>query len=144
MKSGVSFQEILEEKMQAKTTFVSRETPDNDPKNLAFLLGELPVFRFKPAVFPRKNVTPSRKTRPAGPPHSLSSPQQTARDWFLSRGEKLRADFSQAELKTAFRRLALQLHPDTLGGSVSDFLDLKKNRALLEEVFKKAEESASR
>lgn len=126
--------------MQTKASFVSRETPDNDPKNLAFLLGELPVFRFKAAVFPRKNDFSPRKTRLSGKPHSLTDSQRTASDWFASRGESLLADFSKSELKTAFRRLALRLHPDTLGGSVSEFLDLKKNRALLEEVFTRAVE----
>lgn len=136
MKANVSFQEILAEKMGVKTATSSSEISDGSPANMAFLLGRIRVFRFeKPVTNPFPRSAPRKKERAKGPAHDLSPSQAESKNWFISQGETLAADFLRMELKTAFRRLALKLHPDAPGGSVQAFLDLKKHRQSLEDVF---------
>ncbi|MBX3040906.1 MAG: hypothetical protein KF789_09400 [Bdellovibrionaceae bacterium] len=136
MKANASFQEILEEKMGVKTATSSAGIADGSPANMAFLLGHIRVFRFeKPTPNPFPRPAPRRKERATGPAHSLSSEQAESKKWFILQGETLAEDFLRAELKTAFRRLALKLHPDKQSGSIQAFLELKKHRQILESLF---------
>lgn len=136
MKADASFQEILADKMGVKTATSSSEIRDDSPANMAFLLGRLQVFRFaKPVTNPFPRTPPPKRERPKGPVHSLSTEQTESKNWFISQGEPLAEDFFRTELKTAFRRLALKLHPDKEGGSIQAFLELKKHRQRLERLF---------
>lgn len=134
-----TFQEILEEKLQSpsqKMTSFSLNPSFEDPAHLAYLLGNLQVSYWRP---------PSARIYPAGPrplprPHALSPGQQSAFDFFtqqllLVEGMALSPAFSRRELKRAFRRLALRLHPDTNKGTPGPFIELKMHYESLLYLF---------
>ncbi len=73
--------------------------------------------------------TPSRK------PHQLTEQQKQSMVYFWSWQVRLREDFTQGELKKAFRALAQRLHPDRNNGQVQAFLDLKNHYQRLLNVF---------
>lgn len=156
MSRSLSFQDILEEKMredEARDTRPADVPGATDPAHLAFLLGRMNVFRFgtparsaPPASTPhrprptdeRKGPVPfpaSRPRREAGPPHALSDRQKIAMSWFARFGETLPPDYTAAELKGAYRRLALRLHPDRSGVDAGVFLELKGHQQALAGVF---------
>lgn len=154
MRSQPSFHQILLEKMSPEAHPIPEQPQDTSPAHMAFLLGELPVFRFAkaPSLRHRQSQShgpsPKRKEprlaqavraapRPPGPAHPLNENQKVAKDWFAQHGESLLEDFTVNELKAAFRRLALRLHPDAQRGSTTLFIDLKHHRQQLDFVFKK-------
>lgn len=148
-----TFQQILEEKMAEPVTRPSfqRETGGAEPAHLAFLLGQVGVFRFPAQRRPTmtthsaKPTPPPRPTptRPKGPAHSLDERQKTAMVWFANRGERLEEDFTSTELRSAFRRLARRLHPDISGGDTQPFLELKAAQSALKDVVAKATTTAA-
>lgn len=138
----MDFRSILEEKM---TDSLSEKPVQDtfsatlDPAHLAFLLGKIEIRRFrKPAPMPRK-AAPRPRPRVAGTPHLLTERQKSAVQWFADRGERLEADFTAPELKKAFRRLALRVHPDVAGGSAAEFMELQRASAELRSIFSKAQ-----
>ncbi len=68
------------------------------------------------------------------PDHVFSEAQDQAFTFFTSRKANLNRNFSAADLKKAFRHLALKLHPDQ-GGTSVDFQQLLKARLVLQEML---------
>lgn len=130
-----SFAQILREKTGAtpseKPVFSS--SAGVDPAHLAYLMG---------TVSPLNSGFQHRRYQAPPPPprkaHVLTESQKSAVEWFRTQGETLVEGFNSKELKTAFRRLALKMHPDS-GGNVSpaDFLTLMKHHQVLGSVFNK-------
>ena len=75
-----------------------------------------------------------RKPSPPKPPHQLSALQQWAAGFFTDRGISLSPRFSSNELQSAFRKLALKMHPDQ-GGSPAEFQNLMTARSELAQLF---------
>lgn len=143
MGSQRSFHEILEEKL-GPTPMRSPETDHipgaTDPANLAYLMGQIGVFRFeaprpRPKPVPRRLASTSFQPRESGVPHTLTERQKTAMLWFARFEENLLPDFTERELKQAFRRLARRFHPDVQSGSELVFIELKELNEALEGVF---------
>lgn len=134
----MDFRAILEGKIAAaegKTPARETHVATMDPAHLAFLLGKIEVRRFRPAPKPAPiKASRPKPQRPAGPPHVLNERQKAAAAWFSEQGEVLRPDFNAHELKSAFRRLALRLHPDVVGGSDSQFIALRHEHAALKSL----------
>jgi hypothetical protein len=68
--------------------------------------------------------------------HQLTEEQNLAWNYFLKWKSGLTLDFTEKELKGAFRRLAQKLHPDRNAGQSTFYLELKKNFEILNQVFK--------
>lgn len=83
---------------------------------------------------PRGRTAYGVKERPL-PPHKLNIFQSAAAGFFREKGQELSPRFSARELKSAFRRLAMRLHPDH-GGSTQSFLDLQESFKILSEIHK--------
>jgi hypothetical protein len=142
----LSFEQILQSKLhhlEPQQESFERHYPATnvslEPANLAYLLGSLPVFQLNkgPKRQPQQeSKKPIRRSQMA--PHQLSEAQAKAKSWFFDRGEDLKADFTKAELKAAFRKLALRLHPDTRhqDSNESLFLRLTPSYNELLKIFK--------
>lgn len=66
--------------------------------------------------------------------HDLSPEQKLALEFF-NRYTKLSLEFGAPELKKAFRKVALKVHPDRKGGSSREFLELQKAFSNLSSLF---------
>src|SRR4051812_40967138 len=124
-----SFQEILEEKIKTPRPSFATTSPELDPAGLSFLMGQVPKFHFQVRPrYPRPTTKkPSQqKKREKRPAHFLSELQKKAFEYFLYSSCPLSEDFIFEELRAAFRRLALVLHPDRKGGSTTGFVELKQ------------------
>jgi hypothetical protein len=75
--------------------------------------------------------------RPKGVAHKLNEKQTASMSYFINEKQFLLEDFTQDELKKAYRKLALLKHPDRTNGSATSFLELKKHFEVLSTVFKK-------
>lgn len=135
------FQDILNGFLEGKHASSSkppRPTPHTeglDPAHLAFLLGTVRVSqRVRPST---KASRPSEEKpfhsppRPRTPAHALDEAQQKSLGWFAENGELLEGNFTAAELKKAFRRLALRFHPDRPGGTAHRFQVLRQHESTL-------------
>ena len=124
------FADILEKKIrkQIEAEMMSKgQTPRNTQENTTVeahdLLGSLltsmnPVHFYVPQgakKYPHRTVKP--KPRPA---HVFNAEQAHAFQYLLKLGADLLENFNKKELETAFRALALKLHPDQ-GGSNEKF-----------------------
>jgi hypothetical protein len=114
---------------------------DNSPDCLAALLGIVQPLRQNPEAKAhlyhrhRPKVRPTPRPRPA---HALSETQVAALHFFRNSGQsELQSNYSMAELKTAFRHLALRFHPDRPQGSAALFIQLKNAYDCLRLVFKR-------
>lgn len=114
---------------------------DNSPDCLGALLGLVQPLRQNPEVKAhlyhrhRPKVRPIPRPRPA---HALNEIQAAALAFFQNSGQsELKDNYSMAELKTAFRQLALRLHPDHSQGSTTRFIQLKNAYDSLCLVFKR-------
>lgn len=130
MSFQVSFKQILREKMGATTPF----TPQNedsilgaDPAHLAYLLGKIERRETHAA---RGNY-PAPRVRPQRKPHTFSNEQRLSFDFLKTLIQDLSEGFTATELKRAYRRAALQTHPDH-GGSVHAFMALKEHYETLQ------------
>lgn len=65
-----------------------------------------------PSADPRPSTTPFTADAAPRPRRRLAAPQQRALDELVTLGARLTADFTAAELRSAFRALARQYHPD--------------------------------
>lgn len=138
-----SFHEILEEKLHGKTSQEpSTKTETPAVESLADVLESLgnPVWTFASPTGARRAYPlgkgPKASTRPSrGPVHPLSDRQKDAISFFEQFAERLPGDFSESDLKGAYRRLALRLHPDMTGGATGSFLELRSHYKSLEAVF---------
>lgn len=143
-----SFQEILQEKMGPTAPFQPTPPASLDPTGLAFLIGQVGRFEFKPRAqyqtppppkaSPRRNFDSAPKAevkvRTPGPVHQLSDSQKSSFQFFVQSKFALEADFSADELKTSFRKLALKFHPDR-GGEQKTFIVLKSHYDSLRIIF---------
>jgi hypothetical protein len=149
MRAGSSFQSILEQTLSAQaatdkafnatrptTVHSMNQTSDSvvDPAHLAFLLGALDRASFQKPV---TRVYPAAP-KPPPPPHDLTEEQRLAASFFAVHGAELSPAFTQKELKNAFRRTALRLHPDMNKGASGPFIALKKHYAELSGLFVEA------
>jgi hypothetical protein len=78
----------------------------------------------KPVATVYQNPRRWQAPRPPRPRRILLPSQRRALDELISLGAKLEPDFTTTELRTAFRTLALEYHPDRHAGSS----DLEKQR----------------
>lgn len=137
MKSSASFQQILEEKIQAlhresrHPQGFEANTSSQDPTHLAYLIGHVGSTFFRPSA---SKAYPSRP-KPPPPPHPLTTAQIWARDYFVLQGVELSPAFSLRELKRAFRTLAFKHHPDMNKGASGAFIELKNNYETLLQLF---------
>lgn len=131
----MNFEQILRQKMQERP---SRKIPaemyesrGTDPAHLAFLIGQITrtqsasprKFPYKPSISPRK-------------PHELNIFEQEAFSFFSQYQPQLSNAFTRQEIKSAFRKIALSLHPDQ-GGTAQEFMQLREHYKTLIVVPKK-------
>lgn len=111
---------------QSSSTYI-----DTEPSHLAYLMSQIGKFEFdtRRGQYPRPAVRPQRP-RPA---HAFSPSQKQSFEYLKSYIHDLPEGFTAAELKTAFRKAALILHPD-LGGNTEQFLDLKTHYEVLKAI----------
>ena len=103
--------------------------PESAAVNWEWHLSQTPRFQFhRPATYPR----PAK--RPIEPPAHLNVEQLVAWHWFSRQGETL-PNLTTSTLKQAFRRLALRLHPDRVGGDASAFRELLSAQHTLAEAI---------
>ncbi len=134
MSTETSFKQILEEKIKSRQSNIATEgksTSDQDPAHLAYLLGSLETYYFRPR--PTKIYPSPPKTAPR--PHELTQKQKDSSDFFEKHGFKLSPAFSRKELKRGFRALALRLHPDMNKGASGPFIQLKTHYMSLTALF---------
>ncbi len=133
-----SFAEALENKIRQQ---IERENQKPPPSNSSEapeagwtrLVGEMPSYRFQS---PQKATAYHLNRRPvARPSHVLNDAQKEAWAFFQAHLlTPLSPAFTRADLKRAFRALALRLHPDQ-GGTATQIQSLLKARQQLELVF---------
>lgn len=129
MNSQASFKQILREKMgdtpsQADSKF---GTFDSDPANLAYLIG---LQRRMDLNLVRGHYPKSKTPPPQRKAHAFTETQLDAYKYIKMWIVDLSEGFTAHELKRAFRKAALILHPDK-GGKTEDFLALKRHYELL-------------
>ena len=132
MERAATFAQILEEKLRSKSTeefTPSRPTPSYEAVLLNQLLTSTPRHAFQNTrhSYPK----PQPKPRQA---HALSSDQSQALSLFQGYLPDFSPGFFRHELKSAYRQLALRLHPDH-GGSTQKFMQLRQAYKTLELVF---------
>lgn len=129
-KEFISFKELLEEKLDADLFENLDRSLRNQPERHSprftegadlgpGLLSELFHLLRKPNRLPENPARTQPFSEEKLPPHSaktaktMTSAEKEALDFFNSEGESdLTPDSSAREFKSAFRRLALKLHPD--------------------------------
>ena len=135
MSFQASFKQILKEKMNEGTEPKSQTTlqGNSDPAHLAYLMGH--TARLTPGpptkTYPRPAVRPVRK------PHHFNPAQTLSFNFMKSWVNSLNDNYSEMELKKAFRQAALILHPDK-GGSTQLFWELKGHYEILQGLVKKS------
>ena len=125
-----SFQKVLEQQLQKDMGFKQPQEPViQDPANLAYLIGRIPKVEFqKKSKY--QAVAPEIKA-----PAHLNETEKEAYLKFHRWGMNLPRAFSILDLKNAFRKLALKMHPDQ-GGTQSAFLELKSTYLILRQSIK--------
>lgn len=114
MYGGAAFRDILAEKLrdcQLESPGPSGPTAWTAPASGSILHGE-PRYCFGATPYGRMVEARSQQ-----PPRTLSPRHQRALDVLVRGGASLHADFTPAELRTAFRDLARRYHPDRHPGS---------------------------
>lgn len=98
-----------------------------DPAHLAFLMGHIGKKTFKGTIRSPYKPTPRK-------PHILDESQTKSFGFLKEWAQELPEGFTFRELKAAFRKAALRLHPDQ-GGNCGDFLSLKGHYLNLQSIF---------
>lgn len=142
MASATAFADILDEMVGG---FAGASTAQDPPFQARYIppnpfLFTEPKRPFRPS--PYRDVRGSRaaanqaasagrhdRPRPARPARPLTSRQRQAFDAFNGLGGELTPDFTAAELRSAYRRLALTYHPDRHGDR-SEFEQARLTRVL--------------
>lgn len=121
--------------MAEESTVATAENSMNqvDPAHMAYLIGQLEVFKMRG----KKQHYPAPKERPQRKPHAFSPLQKQAFTFIKGWIHDLPEGFTENELKRAYRKAALVLHPDR-GGSAQNFIELKAQYENLKTVFAKA------
>lgn len=88
--------------------------------------------RIYPINSPRKMPPPPRQK------HVLNEKQKQAVIYFWGWQIRLQEDFTEAELKKAFRSLAHRLHPDKNNGKTKAFIEMKAHYQCLLSIFMSA------
>ncbi|NUM59892.1 MAG: hypothetical protein HUU56_14730 [Bdellovibrionaceae bacterium] len=79
---------------------------------------------------------PETRKRVTGKPHKLNDRQQKAINFFINNYEFLLEDFTEVELKKAFKKLCFKFHPDhSLSNTHESFIELKGHFEALRLVF---------
>jgi hypothetical protein len=117
---GAAFSEILEEKLGAHPMEELRRGVASSPPPPPAPTSHPHAFVFFSSapglgvhVSPHANPRCWKAPRPSRPTRNLRSTQQRAFDELVSLGAGLHPDFTTEELRSAFRRLAREYHPDT-------------------------------
>ena len=119
MRRGPAFSDVLQEKLDTypveteATTPVSRGFAGTPPLGFFFFSDA----GLSPAANP---YSTARRWKPAPRPRprrTLLPHEQRALDEFIALGANLHKDFTSAELRSAFRALAREYHPDRHPGS---------------------------
>lgn len=134
--SQKSFKSILQDQLfqEEKHAHYTPKTEDTSPAHLAFLIGKIGGKRtqFDFQAPPKASAKAYPRTPPKPRPnHSLSPSQRDSYLFLLKWAGDIAENFSLNELKQAFRRAALKLHPDQ-GGSAQDFMSLRHHIQNLE------------
>jgi hypothetical protein len=128
--------EIEQELAQAPLRTSNSTSPQTEIQSELWthLVGQLDTRRFEAPVKGQAyhRQRPAPRPRPA---HQLNAEQTEAMEFFAASGQALAANFNSADLKKAFRQMALKLHPDQ-GGTAITFQRLLKARRSLESLFK--------
>jgi hypothetical protein len=117
-----SFADVLDDALRARGVGATRTWAAPPPP----LPGGGPFLFGRPLTSPRSPWTvraagrpapappppPQRPLRLAPPARQLTPPQQLAFDRLVALGATLTPDFTAAELRRAYRQLALRYHPD--------------------------------
>jgi hypothetical protein len=139
MRAGVDFNRVLDDKLGHSTFAWSSSVPDETtyPRGTArpvFLFGDVssgftagpqpapkPRPRMSSSASPWTAVYAARPEAQPRPVRTLTAGEKAALDVLRSLGcVTLVNDFTDAELKTAFRFLALRFHPDRHPGSTDE------------------------
>jgi hypothetical protein len=138
-----SFAQILEKKIrkEIEKDFISPSENTSSPETKiqselwTHLVGQLNTIHFstdrKGQIYHRNRPAP----RPR-PDHQMTTEQEQAYQFFVNQRVVLAKNFSQSDLKKAFRILALKLHPDQ-GGNAFQFQSLIAAKKTLESLFHK-------
>ncbi len=112
---------------------IKTESPSDFQKTENQLLGQVEKL-----VFSQKFSSTTYRSFKRPPiermPHQLSPIQNEAFQFLSNWGTNLAPNFSPSDLKKAFRKAALRLHPDR-GGDASLFLKLNTFKKILENLF---------
>ncbi len=116
MAHGRAFVDVLEEALDGY-----RPEPAPPGPRAGFGFATASIFLFEAGVPSARTQSFAAAPPPPPPPpqarRSLSSRQQDALHAFVQFGASLGEDFTDTELRRAFRALALQYHPDRHPGS---------------------------
>lgn len=132
--SDTKFSQILEKTLRkhSENQAFASTAQDSEYIHMSFLMGQMSTFSSskKPGASQRKSsYPPPKREKPCqGPPpmiEGLTPDQQKAYDFFWTYGIGLSVKLTAQELKRAFRKAALKLHPDR-GGSAVEFIGLKQ------------------
>jgi hypothetical protein len=128
------FEKQLGQKAQAHSqsqnpSFYS-EIIDTDPSCLSQILGR--TQSFKSSVLKNPYPRPQPKPRPA---HRFDEEQKQALFFLRKLGASLEDNFAKAELKSIYRKMMKQLHPDIPGGREDLFKEAFKSFKALERLF---------
>ena len=120
MRGGTQFADLLDEKIGAAPIepprAAGRATPRYAPDPALLFFDAR--FRPAPAATPfAPPVPPVPTVSQARPRRSLTPRQQDALRAFWGLGARLGVDFTEPELRSAYRSLARRYHPDTHPGS---------------------------
>jgi hypothetical protein len=134
MSFQASFKQILREKMTGNSHQNSSSglLLDSDPAHLAFLMSQIS----KVQTSAPKGKYPAPAVRPQRKAHTLNAAQTQAFNFFSIYTHDFSPGFTEGELRKAFRKSALALHPDH-GGNTQQFIELKEHYQTLQSVFTK-------
>jgi hypothetical protein len=124
MRGGMGFSDILQDKLDVH---LSEEAPTHTPAGFPTPppLGFFPS-QFSPRVYLHVPASPRRWQAPPPPPRpqrTLMPHEQRALDYLVNLGARLDSDFTEPELRSAYRMLAREYHPDRHPGSTEQQKD---------------------
>ncbi len=144
MGSFDSFAQVLEKKIRAQIESEMNSTQSTQSnirtqipaETWGNLLGQIQPQRFTQE---QKGLNYHRHRKPPPhpaprPAHKMTAEQLTSFQFFKSHGSDLADNYTLKELKSAYRKLALKIHPDQ-GGRADLFMTLQQAFAKLQKVL---------